>query len=253
MDFNYLNDKDLLYFSRHILLPNIGIEGQQKLNSSEVTIFGLGGLGNLLSTYIASSGIKKINLVDFDVVEETNLQRQINFSSKDIGFCKVDVIGKFLKDRHPNILINKYKDKITSCEQAEKIIINSDVVLDGTDNFEVRKIINKSCLTKNKKLIIGAVEGYSGQLMSVIPNKSACYECVYENLVDNRSCSDTGVLAPLVGMISSMMAMECINIITRNKSSYENKLLIVDGLNISVEKLNTKINKECKLKCEKAS
>ena len=251
MEFNYLNDKDLLYYSRHILLPNIGIEGQQKLNSSEVTLFGLGGLGNLLSTYIASSGIKKINLVDYDVVEDTNLQRQINFSNNDIGSLKIDVIEKSLTDKHSGISINKYPEKIISSSQVENIITNSDVVLDGTDNFEVRKIINKACLIKNKKLIIGAVEGYTGQLMSVMSNKSACYECVYENLVDNSSCSDTGVLAPLVGMISSMMAIECINIITGNKSSYENKLLIINGLNMSVDTLITKRNISCKTNCIK--
>ena len=251
MEFAYLNDKDLLYYSRHILLPNIGIEGQQKLNLSEVTIFGLGGLGNLLSTYIASSGIKKINLVDFDSVEDTNLQRQINFSLEDIGSLKIDVIEKFLKNRHHDILIQKFSEKINSIEQVENIIVNSDIVLDGTDNFEVRKIINKACLLKNKKLIIGAVEGYSGQLMTVIPNKSACYECVYENLIDNNSCSDTGVLAPLVGMISSMMAIECINIITGNKSSYENKLIIINGLNMSIDSLNTKRNVSCKTNCVK--
>ena len=251
MEFSYLNDKDLLYYSRHILLPNIGIEGQQKLNASEVTIFGLGGLGNLLSTYIASSGIKKINLVDFDVVEETNLQRQINFSTKDVGVLKVNAIDSFLKSRHPDILIKKYTEKITTPSQVEVIIKNSDIVMDGTDNFEVRKIINKGCRLKNKKLIIGAVEGYSGQLMSVISDKSACYECVYEDLIDNNSCSDTGVLAPLVGMISSMMAIECINIIAGNKSSYDNKLLIVNGLNISVDTLNTKKNKICKTNCVK--
>ena len=252
MEFNYLNDKDLMYYSRHILLPNIGIEGQQKLNSSEVTIFGLGGLGNLLSTYIASSGIKKINLVDFDIVEETNLQRQINFSTDDIGLLKIDVIDKFLKIKHPDIIIKKYYEKIVSSEQVENIITNSDVILDGTDNFEVRKIINKACLQKNKKLVIGAVEGYSGQLMSVVSDKSACYECVYEDLVDNNSCSDSGVLAPLVGMISSMMAIECINIITGNKSSYENKLLIINGLTMSIDTLNTKKNLSCKVNCVKA-
>ena len=109
-----------------------------------------------------------------------------------------------------------------------------------------------ACLQKNKKLIIGAVEGYTGQLMSVIPEKSACYECVYEDLVDNNSCSDSGVLAPLVGMISSMMAIECINIITGNKSSYENKLLIINGLTMSIDTLNTKRNLSCKKNCVKA-
>ena len=102
MQFTHLDDKDLLFYSRHILLPNIGIEGQQKLNLAEVTIFGLGGLGNLLSTYIASSGVKKINLVDFDVIEDTNLQRQINFSSKDIGKLKVNIIEKTLKEKYPD-------------------------------------------------------------------------------------------------------------------------------------------------------
>jgi adenylyltransferase/sulfurtransferase len=251
MQFTHLDDKDLLFYSRHILLPNIGIEGQQKLNLAEVTIFGLGGLGNLLSTYIASSGVKKINLVDFDVIEDTNLQRQINFSSKDIGKLKINIIEKTLKEKYPDISINKYSEKIIKCSQAEKIIENSDIVIDGTDNFEVRKIINKACLLKNKKLIIGAVEGYTGQLMSVISNKSACYECVYENLTDNNSCSDTGVLAPLVGMISSMMAIECINILTGNKSSYENKLLVINGLNISVDVLSTKKNISCKTNCVK--
>ena len=245
MEFSYLNDKDLLYYSRQILLPSIGIDGQQKLNSSEVTIFGLGGLGNLLSTYIASSGIKKINIVDFDKVEETNLQRQINFNSDDINLLKIDVIENYLKNKFSDLVINKYSEKITTSAQVEKIVINSDIVIDGTDNFFVRKIINKACYKNSKKLIIGAVEGYSGQLLSVISSKSACYECTYEDLVDNNSCSDTGVLAPLVGMISSMMAMECINIITGNKSSYDNKLVIVNGLNLSVDFINTKKNPKC--------
>ena len=112
MDFNYLNDKDLLYFSKHILLPNIGIEGQQKLNSSEVTVFGLGGIGNLITTYIASAGVKKINIVDFDTVEDSNLQRQINFTNSDIGFHKTDVIDKYLQSRFPNLSVNKFSNKI---------------------------------------------------------------------------------------------------------------------------------------------
>jgi adenylyltransferase/sulfurtransferase len=180
------------------------------------------------------------------VVEETNLQRQINFTSNDIGLFKVDIINNYLKNKFPDIIIERFSEKIISCDQAEDIIDASDIVLDGTDNFEVRKIINKAALNKNKKLIIGAVEGYSGQLMTVLSKNSTCYECTYENLVDNNSCSDTGVLAPLVGMISSMMAIECINILTGNKSSYENKLLIIDGLSMSINKITTKKNKNCK-------
>lgn len=245
MDFNYLNDKDLLYFSKHILLPNIGIEGQQKLNSSEVTVFGLGGIGNLITTYIASAGVKKINIVDFDTVEDSNLQRQINFTNSDIGFHKTDVIDKYLQSRFPNLSVNKFSNKILSTDEVDSITADSDIVLDGTDNFEVRKIINKSCNNNNKKLIIGAVEGYSGQLLTVMSNKSTCYECIYEDLTDNNSCSESGVLAPLVGMISSMMAMECINILTGNNPSYENKLILVDGLNISINIIKTKKKQNC--------
>ncbi len=247
MEFNYLNDEDLLYYSRHILLPSIGIEGQQKLNSSEVTIFGLGGLGNLLITYIASSGIKKINLVDFDIVEESNLQRQINFSKKDIGLLKVDVIENYISSRLTDIDIKKYSKKITSSLQAEDIISNSDIVIDGTDNFDVRKIINKACYIKNKTLIVGAVEGYTGQILTITSNNSPCYECTYNDLLDNRSCSETGVLAPLVGIVSSMLAIECINIITTNKSSFNNKLLIIDGLNFSINEIQTSKNPKCKI------
>jgi len=245
MEFNYLDDKDLLYYSKHILLPSIGIEGQQKLNSAEITIFGLGGLGNLLSTYIASSGIKKINLVDFDLIEETNLQRQINFSKNEIGSLKVDIIEKYLKNKFSKLEINKYHEKINNVPQVEDIICKSDIVIDGTDNFEVRKIINKACVLNKKKLIVGAVEGYSGQLLSVISKKSPCYECTYENLTDINSCSDMGVLAPLVGMISSMMAIECINIITGNKSSFDNKLYVINGLDLSVDIISTKKNPNC--------
>ena len=247
MEFSYLNDKDLLYFSKHILLPTIGIEGQQRLNISEVSIFGLGGLGNLLSTYIASSGIKKINIIDFDVVEETNLQRQINFSNNDIGLFKVDVIEKFLNDKFKSLEIKKYNKKIETSDDVMSIVSNSDIVLDGTDNFHVRKIINKACVEKNKKLIIGAVEGYTGQLMTLFSSESPCYECIYEDLIDSNSCSDAGVLAPLVGMISSMMALECINILTGNKSSFDKKLLVVNGLNFSVDSINTKQNQTCKI------
>ena len=250
MVFNYLNDQDLLYYSKHILLPNIGIEGQQKLISSEVTVLGLGGLGSVLINYIASSGIKKINIVDFDLVEKTNLQRQINFSENDIGFLKTDVIEKYLNNKFSNLSIHKFSNKIESCDQLNPIISNSDIVLDCTDNFIARKIINKSCYISEKKLIIGAVEGYSGQLLSVISKNSSCYECIYENVTDNNSCSDSGVLAPLVGMISSMMAIECINILTGNYSSYDNKLILINGLKMAINSITTKKNLNCNM-CSK--
>ena len=247
MEFSYLNDKDLLFFSKHILLPSIGIEGQQRLNAAEVSIFGLGGLGNLLSTYIASSGIRKINIIDFDIVEETNLQRQINFSTGDIGLSKADVIETYLINKFSSLNIKKYKKKIESSDEVKTIISNSDVVLDGTDNFLVRKIINRACVENNKKLIVGAVEGYTAQLMTMISSESPCYECIYEDLIDSTSCSDAGVLAPLVGMISSMMALECINILTGNNSSFDKKLLVINGLNFSVDSISTKKNQKCKV------
>lgn len=246
-----IDDKQLLYFSKHILLPKFGIEGQEKLLSSEITIFGLGGIGSLLSIYSATSGIKKINLVDFDKVEISNLQRQITYSESDVGMYKTDATKIMISRYSKSSEINTFNKKVITENDVSNIINNSSVVLDGTDNFETRKLINSSCVKNKKKLIIGAVEGFHGQIFTYLPGKNnPCYSCIYRQLMDNdNSCSDSGVMAPLVGTISSFMAIECIKVIVGLDPSYFRKLFIIDGLASTFRYLS--INKDPGCHCAK--
>jgi len=229
-----MNDNDLLRYNRQIMLPQIDIDGQQKLMAARVLIIGIGGLGSPTALYLASAGVGHLTLVDHDVVELSNLQRQVMHRDNDIGKAKVDSAKNNLLQHNPNTSIETINTKLDE-DTLDHEVSQADVVIDATDNFESRYAINKACVVNHTPLVSGAAIRFDGQI-SVFTNhdqNSPCYSCLYPNTTDNteETCSENGVLAPIVGVIGSMQALECIKLICEIGDPIAGRMLMFDGLN----------------------
>ncbi len=241
-----LDDKELNRYSRHILLPEIDYEGQLKLTQSHAVIFGLGGLGSPASLYLASGGVGKLTLVDFDEVDDSNLQRQIVHKEKNIGQSKVASAKANLTELNQLIDINTIDTKLTEA-QASKLIQTADVVLDCTDNFESRFLLNTLCHQHKVPLVSGAAIRWEGQLTTYDfrDDKAPCYQCLYKEAGEQElTCSQNGVVSPVVGMVGSMQAIEAIKALVGIKT-LSGKLLIMDAYSMQFQKLNLKPDPNC--------
>ena len=227
-----MNDEQLLRYSRQILLPNFGIESQQKLSNAHVLIMGLGGLGSPVAMYLAASGIGRLSLVDFDEVDLSNLQRQIIHTTDRLKQSKSDSAAQTLKQLNPlveTVCINKRLDE---GELIDKLI-DVDLVIDATDNFSSRFMINRACYKTATPLVSGAAIRMEGQVsvFNFEDNNSPCYRCLYdEEGEEDTSCSENGVMAPMVGIIGSIQAMEAIKLLTSYGETLTGKLLITDAM-----------------------
>ena len=246
-----MNDKDLERYGRHILLPHVDYEGQKKLMQSHVMIIGLGGLGSPASIYLASSGIGKLTLCDFDQVELSNLQRQIVHNEHSLKTNKAHSAKKTLLQINAEIdfqVIDEKlsEDKLSQYLQQQKV----DVVLDCSDNFKTRYAINRACNRNKTPLVSGSAIKFEGQLMvfDFKDQDSPCYECVFpDNAIENDlRCADHGILAPVVGIIGTMQSLEAIKLIL-NLSPLNGKLLIFDGILNEWKTINFKQDKACKI------
>ena len=242
-----MDDQTLLRYSRQILLPQIDIEGQQKLIDSHVVIFGLGGLGSPISMYLGAAGIGKLTLVDFDVVELSNLQRQIVHSSDDLNRPKVDSAKDRIHKLNPEIVIETVNEQLNQA-QIQTLIASADVVVDGTDNFNTRFLINRATVAEKKPLVSGAAIRFEGQV-SVFRNdleNEACYQCLYQdNTAVTETCAQTGVVAPLLGIIGSVQALETIKVITGAGNDLCGRLLLLDALAMDWHTMRFKKNAKC--------
>lgn len=242
-----MNDEQLLRYNRHIMLPQLGIEGQQKLRDAHVLIIGLGGLGSPASMYLASAGVGQLTLVDDDTVELTNLQRQIVHRSKNIGENKVDSAKNNLLEINPDINISTLAERLDEKSLQQQVKL-ADVVLDACDNFDTRFLINKVCVAQKKPLVSGAAIQFEGQV-SVFDSRqhnSPCYSCLYPaSGEDNASCSENGILAPVVGIIGSVQALEAIKIICGIGEPLIGKLLLLDALSLQWRSMNLKKDPNC--------
>lgn len=242
-----MDDQTLLRYSRQILLPQIDIEGQQKLMGSHVVLFGLGGLGSPIAMYLGAAGIGKLTLVDFDVVELSNLQRQIVHSSDDLNRPKVESAQDRILKLNPQINIETINERLD--EQAMGSLIEpADVVVDGTDNFETRFMINRATVKQKKPLVSGAAIRFEGQV-SVFRNDlqdQPCYQCLYQdNAAVTETCAQTGVVAPLLGIIGSVQALETIKLITGAGNDLCGRLLLLDALAMDWHTMRFKKNPKC--------
>ena len=242
-----MNDEQLLRYSRHILLEDIDIQGQEKLLGAHVLIVGLGGLGSPAALYLSSSGVGTLTLVDDDLVELSNLQRQIIHSTKTIGQSKPASAKQRLHAINPSCEVFSINTRLAGDELA-KAVANADVILDCTDNLDTRFALNQACYQYKKPLVSGAAIRWEGQI-SVFDHRdqhSACYRCLYSpESSQNLTCSESGVLAPLVGVIGTMQALETIKLIVNVGSSLTNRLLLLDGKHLQWQEISLKKDPHC--------
>ena len=242
-----MNDEQLLRYSRQIMLPQIDVEGQQKLGNAHVLIIGIGGLGSPAAIYLTAAGIGTLTLVDFDDVELTNLQRQIVHHHQDIGKTKVDSAQKNLASINPEVRINPVASRADQT-LLEQLVQQADVVIDASDNYETRFAINKACVHHRIPLVSGAAIRFEGQLsvFNSAVDGSPCYHCLYPVSGDNEeTCSENGILAPVVGIIGSMQALEAIKIICDIGDVLIGRLLLFDALSMSWRSMRLQPDPAC--------
>ena len=234
-------------YLRHIILKGVGAEGQKKLLQSAVLIVGTGGLGSPAAMYLAAAGIGRIGIIDNDVVELVNLQRQIIHKTGDIGSPKVKSATRELKAINPDIKIDTYNKRFTE-QNALELISKYDFVIDGTDNFPSRYLINDVCVKTNTAFSYGGVIKFKGQTMTVVPHKSACFRCLFQSPPPEeavpRSCQ-AGILGVIPGVIGCLQAAEAIKHLLGLGDLLTNQLLIYNALTSSFRKITFKKNTEC--------
>lgn len=242
-----LSREEILRFSRHLILPEVGMDGQRKLKGASILMVGTGGLGAPLGLYLAAAGVGRIGIVDFDVVDETNLQRQVIHGTKDVGRPKIDSAAETMQDINPRLVVDKYETALTSGNALE-ILPEYDVVVDGTDNFPTRYLVNDACVLLGKPNAYGSIFRFEGQATVFHHQGGPCYRCLYPEppppgLVP--SCAEGGVLGILPAVIGSIQATEAVKIILGKGDSLSGRLLLYDALNMRFRQLRLRRNPEC--------
>jgi len=239
-----MDDKQLLRYSRHILLPPIDVRGQEKLLASRVLIIGLGGLGSPAAMYLAASGVGHLVLADHDKVDLTNLQRQIVHATDRVGQDKTASAVLGLEAINPGVRVTTLNRKLEGTELAEQVHL-ADAVVDATDNFASRFAINAACVREGKPLISGAVVRFEGQVTVFVPG-GPCYRCLYaEGGGPDEACATLGVLAPAAGVIGSVQAVEAIKILLGFGRTLAGRLLLFDALNMEWREMKLRRDPAC--------
>ncbi|OEZ56775.1 HesA/MoeB/ThiF family protein [Duganella sp. HH105] len=243
-----MNDTQLLRYSRHILLDEIGIEGQQKLLAAQALVIGAGGLGSPAAMYLASAGVGHITLVDNDTVDLTNLQRQIAHTTERVGQSKAASARITLQQINPDIAVTALNERVDDARLAE-LVAQADVVLDCTDNFATRHAVNRACVALGKPLVSGAVIRFDGQVSVFDPRGGAqpCYSCLFpqDQQFEDVACSTMGVFAPLVGVVGAMQAAEALKLLMGVGASLAGRLLMLDGLHMEWTSIAVGRNGDC--------
>ena len=227
-----MNDNQLLRYSRHILLPQVSYEGQNKLVNSHALVVGAGGLGSPVALYLAASGVGTITICDFDVVDLTNLQRQIIHTTQSVGINKAVSAQQTIYEINPEVVVNTVQQKSTEDDFAE-LISKADVVIDCSDNFATRYTLNRLCVKLKKPLVSGAALGFEGQITvyDMRSNSSPCYHCLFPDNGEDTDlrCATNGVFAPLVGIIGTTQAAEALKLLMGIGESLQGRLLLLDA------------------------
>ena len=248
---NNLNNKLIERYSRQIVIKDIGVVGQKKIINSKVLIIGAGGLGCYVLDSLSRAGVGKIGIADFDKVNLSNIHRQSLYNSKDVGKNKVSVIKKKIKIINPHIKIEIYNKKITE-KNIKKIITKYDIIVDGSDNFQTKFLLNKFSIKFKKKLIVGAISKFDGHIFSFDfkIKKTPCLKCFYQSDPSDEilDCESEGIMGPLAGIIGSIQSMQVLKLILNMKNDIFGKILIMDFkfLNFKKIKFRKKINCICK-------
>src|SRR6516164_3757335 len=242
-----LTNEEILRYSRHLIMPEVGMDGQLKLKAGKVLLIGAGGLGAPLGLYLTAAGVGNIGLVDFDVVDFTNLQRQVTFGTSDVGKPKTEAARARLSNLNPDVKITTYETKLTS-ENALDLFKDYDVIVDGTDNFPTRYLVNDACLLLGKPNVYGSIFRFEGQVTVFGMPEGPCYRCLYPEppppgLVP--SCAEGGVLAVLPGIVGSIQAMETIKLLLGRGDNLVGRLLLFDALAMKFRELKLRKNPDC--------
>lgn len=230
-----MNDEQLLRYSRHILLPQIGYEGQELLVNSHALIIGAGGLGSPVAMYLAAGGVGTLTICDFDTVEMTNLQRQIIHSTASLGINKALSAKHTIAGINPEVRVKTVEQKSTA-ESMAALIAEADVVIDCSDNFATRYTLNRLCVAQRKPLVSGAAIGFEGQItvFDMRHDDSPCYHCLFPDTgsEEEMRCAENGVFAPLVGMIGTAQAAEAMKLLMQQGKTLQGRLLMLDALDM---------------------
>src|SRR5215475_11364903 len=242
-----LNNDEILRYSRHLIMPEVGMEGQQKLKAARVLCIGAGGLGSPLALYLAAAGVGTLGIVDFDVVDFTNLQRQIIHSTADVGRKKLDSATDKIEAMNPFVDVRRFETRLSS-DNAMRIFRDFDLVVDGTDNFPTRFLVNDACVFSGKPNVYGSIFRFEGQASVFAAKDGPCYRCLYPeppppSLVP--SCAEGGVLGILPGLVGLIQATEVIKLILGSGQPLIGRLLLVDALGMKFRELKLRKNPDC--------
>jgi len=242
-----LSNDEILRYSRHLIMPEVGMAGQQKLKAAKVLCIGAGGLGSPLALYLTAAGVGTLGIVDFDVVDYTNLQRQILHTTNDVGRKKLDSAAEKLKAINPFLNLRAFDTKLTSANALE-LFREFDIVADGTDNFPTRYLVNDACVLTGKPNVYGSIFRFEGQASVFATEDGPCYRCLYPEppppgLVP--SCAEGGVLGILPGLVGVIQATETIKLILGQGDSLAGRLLLVDALGMKFRELKLRKNPDC--------
>lgn len=241
-----LNEDQIVRYSRHILLQDVGVEGQEKIMNASVLVVGAGGFGAPVSLYLAAAGIGRIGLIDADVVDLSNLQRQVIHFTKDVGRPKVESAAEKIRAINPDVKVETYQDFLWSGNALE-IISKYDFIVDGTDNFPVKFLINDACVMAGKPFSHGGILRFNGQTFTHVPG-SACYRCLFKEpppVGAVPTCSQAGVLGAIAGMLGTIQAAEVLKYFTGVGELLTNKLLTFDAKTMNFKTFNVKKGEKC--------
>lgn len=242
-----LSDPERRRYARHLIIPEVGADGQRRLKDARVLLVGAGGLGSPAAVYLACAGVGTIGIVDFDTVDESNLQRQILHTPARVGMRKVESATRTLLEMNPLVKVEAFDTRLTS-ENADEIVPRFDVVVDGADNFPTRYLINDACVKHGKPNVHGSVFRFEGQASVFRRGRSPCYRCLYPEPPPadmTQSCADAGVLGVLPGIIGLLQAVEAIKLILEQGDVLYGRLLVYDALAATFRELKIRANPEC--------
>ena len=239
--------EELYRYARHFILPNVGTAGQAKLKSSRVLIIGAGGLGSPLALYLAAAGIGTLGILDFDVVDASNLQRQILYAANDVGTQKVIAAKEKILSLNPNVHVEIFSTRLTS-ENAIDILKTFDVIADGTDNFPTRYLVNDACVILKKPMVYGSIFQFEGQVTVFNATHGPCYRCLFPQPPDVslvQNCAEAGVFGVLPGIIGTLQATEVIKMLLQIGTTLAGRMILIDTLQMHFQEITLRKNNHC--------
>ncbi|MDI6800632.1 MAG: molybdopterin-synthase adenylyltransferase MoeB [Thermodesulfovibrionales bacterium] len=240
-------EDQLQRYSRHIILPEVGGKGQKKILNAKVFIVGAGGLGCPVGYYLAAAGIGTIGIIDNDTIELSNLQRQIAHNTERLGMLKIESAKKTFESLNPDVKVIGTKERISK-DNIKDLIKDYDIVVDGSDNFPTRYLVNDACVMMKKPLVSGAILKFEGQVTTILPGEGHCYRCLFEEMPPAGlvpSCQEAGVLGAITGVVGALQATEVLKLILGKGEPLKNTLLIYDALRVNFRRVKVPKNPDC--------